>query len=754
MWDKLIRPADRLIDDEARANSRLLAILLIAVIPAGILVSTVPYFFGLEFSLVKALNFKIVSASLLLWLITYSLNRTGYFKISLFFAVSVAFLVIFAEVVNNTNLNAIAFLLLPLLIINVFFPLKYVLSMLIVDIIGIILLPFLFPKFTLGEIISSSAAFISFGGILLIITKIHASNLQNRRDDALKASELRYALISEAVNDGVWDWDLKTNTIYFSPRWKEMLGYQDHEIENVPEEWMRRIHPDDLETVLQELSCFFDKEVQTFNFEYRLKHKDGHDVWVQIQGRSVFDENDIPVRTIGSHSDITSRKNEEEKLQHDVFHDALTGLPNRMLLLNRLQRAIHVSERDKDYRYAVLFLDLDNFKDINDTLGHDAGDRVLIECAHRLQSCARKADIVARLGGDEFVILLENFDNSNDPIIVAKRISDELVKPLQILQTKISLTASIGITYNGPLYTTADALLKDADIAMYQAKDTGRARYQIFDPQMEQEVKGRIERERDLVQAIKNNNFRLVFQPIVSLETGEIFSMEALVRWHHPQRGIIPAVDFISIAEESGHILELSNWVLTEACKQIKNWDQSFPQAKKLSISVNISGKQIENPDFCNFLIHTLQETKLEAKRLHLEITENTIVEDVEQALHVLTEISALGVELHLDNFGTGLSSIAYLHHFPITGLKIDKSFIARLIDQDKEQALVGGIIHLANLLGLDVVAEGIERSDQLSLLKELHCGQGQGFYAAKPMSKEDMELFLAKGKNFFDLNK
>jgi EAL domain-containing protein (putative c-di-GMP-specific phosphodiesterase class I) len=289
---------------------------------------------------------------------------------------------------------------------------------------------------------------------------------------------------------------------------------------------------------------------------------------------------------------------------------------------------------------------------------------------------------------------------------------------------------------------------------MYQAKDTGRAKYAIFDSVMGLKVAKRIEREHELVQAIQNKNFKLTYQPIVSLETGEIFSMEALIRWHHPQRGIIQPDDFIPIAEESGLILRIGNWVLVEACKQIKMWDQEFPQAKNLSMSVNISGKQIASPDFYDFLKRTLQETDLEAHRLHLEITENTIVEDIDQALRTLTEISTLGVELHLDDFGTGYSSIAYLHRFPIKALKIDKSFIDRLLDKNKGQALVGGIIHLANVLDLEVVAEGIEYSNQLALLKELKCGQGQGFYAAKPMYKKDMELILAKNGNIFDLNK
>ncbi|MBT3315498.1 MAG: EAL domain-containing protein [Anaerolineae bacterium] len=289
---------------------------------------------------------------------------------------------------------------------------------------------------------------------------------------------------------------------------------------------------------------------------------------------------------------------------------------------------------------------------------------------------------------------------------------------------------------------------------MYQAKDAGRATYKIFDSQMGEKVTKRIERERELVQAIQNNNFKLTYQPIVALETGEMLSVEALVRWHHPLHGIIQPDDFILIAEETGLILEIGNWVLAEACKQIKIWDQSFPQAKKLSMSVNLSGKQIANPDFFDFLVHTLEETKLQAKRLHLEITENTIVEDAEQALNTLSKISALGVELHLDDFGTGYSSIAYLHNFPIKALKIDKSFIHRLKNQGKGRALIEGIIHLATVLGLDVVAEGIELPEQLTLLKELNCGQGQGFYAAEPMYKEDMEFMLRKSGNIFDLNK
>ncbi len=498
---------------------------------------------------------------------------------------------------------------------------------------------------------------------------------------------------------------------------------------------------------------FFNTGETTFKFEYRLKHKNGHYVWILTRGRAVLDDAGLPLRTVGSHSDITSRKEAEKRLQYEALHDSLTGLPNRMLLLDRLQHAIHFSERDDKYQYAVLFLDLDNFKDINDSLGHDAGDRILIECAERIRSCARSVDTVARLGGDEFIILLEKFDDYNTPVSIAQRISKELSRSSQVLRTEIYLTASIGIVYGSPTYTVANTLLRDADIAMYQAKDAGRATFKIFDAEMGQKVTERIERERALVQAVQNEEFKLAFQPIVSLKTGEMLGLEALVRWHHPQRGIIQPDGFIQIAEETGLIVDIGNWVLLEACRQIKTWEQSFPQTKKLSMSVNISGKQIATPGFFDFLVQTLQETKLEGKRLHLEITENTIVEDAEQALSTLTKISTLGVELHLDDFGTGYSSIGYLHRFPIQALKIDKSFVDRLAEQDKGRAMVGGIIHLANMLNLEVVAEGIEHFEQITLLKELNCGQGQGFYAAKPMYKEDVEFFLAKEGNTFDLS-
>ncbi|MBT3189954.1 MAG: EAL domain-containing protein [Anaerolineae bacterium] len=593
---------------------------------------------------------------------------------------------------------------------------------------------------------------MSFGGLLLIITKTHVENLEKRRKEELEASELRYALIVEAANDGLWDWDLKTNTIYYSPRWKEMLGYEENEISNTPEEWFSRIHPDDRNISSKYLSQVSDKENPAFEYEYRLRHKEEHYLWVLTRGKTILNDTGIPIRTVGSHSNITSRKEAEKQLQYDSLHDALTDLPNRILLLDRLQRAIRFSERDGIYQYAVLFLDLDNFKDINDTLGHDTGDQILVECASRIKSCARNVDTVSRLGGDEFVILLEGIDDDYSPIGIAQRISDELALPFKILQTEIRLTTSIGIVFGNSTYTTANALLRDSDIAMYQAKGAGRAKYEIFDPKMRQKITERIKAERELAQAIQNHDFKLTFQPIVSLETGHMLGLEALVRWHHPQRGIIQPDDFIPIAEETGLILEIGNWVLEEACNQLVAWDQIFPQAKQLSISVNISGQQITNPGFFDLIVSILQKTKLEPNRLHLEITENTIVEDVEQTLHTITKISSLGVELHLDDFGTGYSSIAYLHRFPVKALKIDKSFIARLEHQENGNghALVRGIINLANTLNLDVIAEGIEYSEQFTFLKELNCGQGQGFYASKPVYKEDMELILAEQRKIF----
>jgi diguanylate cyclase (GGDEF)-like protein/PAS domain S-box-containing protein len=749
LWGKLTTPAERLKDIEERANSKLLSSLLLIFFPVGVFVSTIPYLFGSERALSDDLDFIITAGSSLFFLIAYGLNRSGYFKEAVLFAIFISFVVIFTEVVLDTDLEDLAYLLLPLLILNVFFPLKHVLFALALNLTSILLLPVLFPKFVFEDVISSSAAFMSFGGLLLIISKVHLTNLEKRRKKQIETSELRYSLIAQSANDGLWDWDIKTNTVYYSPRWREMLGYEDDEIGNSPLDWINLIHPDDLERATQYLSNFIDNQDATFEFEYRLRHKNGQYIWILTRGKAVLDESGTPIRTVGSHSDISLRKKAEAKLQHDALHDALTGLPNRMLLLDRLQHALHFSERDKNYQYAVLFLDLDKFKDINDSLGHDVGDQILIECAQRIKSCARSVDTVARLGGDEFIILLENFDSSNSPVTIAERIFKELLRPSGILNIEIPMTASIGIVFGNSAYSTPNIILKDADIAMYQAKNAGRARYAIFDSEMGKKVAERIKRERELAQAIQNNDFKLSFQPIVDLSTGEMLGMEALVRWHHAEEGIIQPNEFIPVAEETGLILEIGNWVLEEACKQVKDWEKDHPRVKNLSISVNISGKQITHHEFFDFLVQTLQETKLDPKRLHLEITESTIVEDAEQALKALKRISKLGVQLHLDDFGTGYSSIGYLHRFPISALKIDKTFIDRIAHDGKGRALVEGIIHLAAVLDLNVVAEGIELIEQLTMLKELNCALGQGFYAAKPMYKEDMEL-LFKKEDFF----
>ena len=455
LWEKVTIPADRLTNAEERVNSRLLSALLVIFFPVGIFVSTIPYLFGSELALSDDLDFIIIAGSSLFWVIAYGLNRSGYFKASIAFAITIAIVIIFTEVILDSDLEDLAYFLLPLLIISAFFSLKHVLIALAANLAGIILLPFLFPKFGIEEVLSSSAPFMSFGGLLLIITKVHIANSEKRRKKELEASELRYALIAEAANDGLWDWDLKTNKIYYSARWKEMLGYEDHEIGDTPEEWVKLIHPDDVNISTQHLAFFLNKEDPSFTYEYRLRHKEGHYIWVLTRGRAVLDDTGIPTRTVGSHSDITSRKEAEQRLQHDALHDALTGLPNRMLLLDRLQRAIHFSERDENYQYAVLFLDLDNFKDINDSLGHDAGDQILIDCANRIKSCARSVDTVARLGGDEFIILIEKLDDYNNPVAIAERVFKELLRPSQILQTEIYLTGSLGIVFGSPTYTTA-----------------------------------------------------------------------------------------------------------------------------------------------------------------------------------------------------------------------------------------------------------------------------------------------------------
>jgi diguanylate cyclase (GGDEF)-like protein/PAS domain S-box-containing protein len=442
--------------------------------------------------------------------------------------------------------------------------------------------------------------------------------------------------------------------------------------------------------------------------------------------------------------DITERRRAEEQLLHDAFHDSLTGLPNRALFIDHLRLAVNHCRRRKGYLFAVLFIDMDRFKIINDSLGHLVGDELLITIARRLEICLRDGDTIARLGGDEFTILLDGIKDYSDAQRVAERVQEVLEQPFSLAGRELFITASVGIKYSGGGDEQPEDLLRDADTAMYSAKALGKAQYQVFDARMHSHALTLLQIESDLRRAIDREEFQINYQPIVSLESGRICGFEALVRWRHPERGLILPSDFIPIAEETGLIIQIDRWVLKQACLQMRRWQEALPVTRRMKISVNLSCKQFMQPTIVGQVLETLRETGLDPSSLKLEITESVMMERGDYTMSVLERLSKAGIELSLDDFGTGYSSLSYIHHFPVTALKIDQSFIKR-IGGEQNGEIVRAVIALARNLGMEVVAEGIETVMQLDQLKALGCEQGQGYYFSEPVGEESATELIQK---------
>jgi diguanylate cyclase (GGDEF)-like protein len=452
-------------------------------------------------------------------------------------------------------------------------------------------------------------------------------------------------------------------------------------------------------------------------------------------------------------TELTERKHAEEQMVYSATHDSLTDLPNRVLFLDRLHHRMERAKRHKDYMYAVLFLDLDRFKVVNDSLGHNVGDQLLIEAASRLTDCLRNEDTVARLGGDEFVILLEDIQNATEVTRVAKRIQHDLSLPYDLEGHKVFVFVSMGIVLTVDSYERAEDILRDADIAMYRAKGKGLGGYEIFEPEMLENVMTRLELETHLRKALEHEELVVHYQPILDLWTHRIVGFEALVRWQHPTRGLMPPAEFIPTAEETGLIVPLGYWVLEKACRQIRAWQAQFPADPPLTISVNWSTRQCAESDLAEKIAEVLRETGLDAHTLNLELTESLLMNDTEYTIARLSELRALGVQVQIDDFGTGYSSLGYLHTLPIDTLKIDRSFISRLGINNNGSDIVRMILTLAHDLGMKVIAEGVETDNQLSKLMAMDCEYVQGFLFAEPVDSLEAGALLGKAFDQMDGN-
>ncbi|MBK8466660.1 MAG: EAL domain-containing protein [Chloracidobacterium sp.] len=459
----------------------------------------------------------------------------------------------------------------------------------------------------------------------------------------------------------------------------------------------------------------------------------------------------VPVGRVCCFRDITERNLAEEKLRYYAHHDTLTDLPNRVQFMNHLRQAVERAEGNNYAKFAVLFLDLDRFKVINDSLGHAVGDKLLVAIAERLTTCVRPGDVVARLGGDEFVILLNRSGDTPEVVNVAERLQSRISEPFKIDNYEVFTSASIGIIVSSNVQRKAEDFLRDADAAMYRAKESGKARYEIFDRKMYVQNMNLLQVETDLRHAVERNEFEVLYQPIVNLATGTAHEFEALIRWQHPIHGLVAPNEFVHVAEETGLIIQIGKWILDESCRQVAEWQRRYNLP--LSISVNLSAKQLMHPTLTAQVQDVLSRTGLDPSQLKLEVTESTVMEHSEKSMNILSELDALGVSLSTDDFGTGYSSLSYLQRFPFDRLKIDRSFINIMGESEKSAAIVKTILMLGENLNIEVVAEGIETVSHLEKLRQLGCTAGQGYLFSRPIDREGAERFLDDGANVFANN-
>jgi len=571
-----------------------------------------------------------------------------------------------------------------------------------------------------------------------------------------------FQLISENAADMIALVGSDGRRLYNSPAYQKVLGYSTEDLKGTSS--FEQIHPDDRLRV-SKASENARRTGRGERMEYRIRHKDGSWRTLESTASPIRNARGQTDKLVIVNRDITERKRAEEMLVHNAFHDGLTNLPNRALFLDRLQHALTLSKRHANYKFAVLLIDVDQFKIINDSLGYTAGDELLIQIGRRLRESVRRADMVsrprtsgvpyqpidddtlARLGGDEFAILLDDIRDPVEAVRVAERVQAELAAPFLVNQQEIVISASIGIAASTSPHTQAEDLLRDADIAMYRAKRAGKARCEVSDPAMHANAVKRLRLETDLRKAFDQAEFRVYYQPIVWLQTGRIAGFEALTRWQRPE-GILAPIEFIAVAEETGLIIPMNRQLLREACQHLRSWQSEFPSSPPLTMSVNMTSREFAQPDLASEISKALEQTGVDPACLQLEIIETIAMGDAERSGHVLAQLKALGVRLSIDDFGTGYSSLSRLGRIPVDTLKIDRTFISNMDRDPESREIVRIIIMLAHNLGLKAVAEGTETEEQVNLLKQLNCEMAQGYYFSRPADDQAMLKLLASNRS------
>ena len=547
------------------------------------------------------------------------------------------------------------------------------------------------------------------------------------KQDALREREERYTLALAGAADVVWDWDLRASRLTLSSRWREILGLSTA-LSGAPSDWLDRVHPEDAAPLRAALASHFEGRTASLEHEHRVRHADGDWRWLAVRGAARRDTSGAAIRVAGLMSDVTRHRLVVERMAHDARHDALTGLPNRTLFLDLLRHSFYRTRRHEDYRFAVLFIDIDRFKTVNDAFGHEAGDQLLQQIARRLESCLREGDTLARHGGDEFTMWLDDVRGAADAIRVADRVHEVMREPFELSGQKVSSSASIGAAVGSSNYKQAEDVLRDADVAMYRAKALGKARTSVFQREAgETPPPSMLQMETDLRSALLRNELLLHYMPIVDVATGKVKGLEALARWQHPRLGLVQPAKFLSLAMETGLIVSIDQWVLRTASRQLHDWRRELAGAAKCSISVNFSQKLLEERDLGSQIDRVLRDAHLAPADLNLDINESSMNNGDAPSRGMIAELHQRGLGLHMDDFGTGKLWLRHLHASDVDSIKIDRSFLS-------ERQILSRLVSMARELGKKVIAEGVETAEQLRLVREVGCEQAQGFFFTPPL--------------------
>jgi diguanylate cyclase (GGDEF)-like protein/PAS domain S-box-containing protein len=567
---------------------------------------------------------------------------------------------------------------------------------------------------------------------------------EREAEDALAVSQERFAAAIRGANDGIWDWDMSTGAFFASPRFRALLGIPEDEECTTVDQWLARIAPSDMERVRFELDLHVRGLTPHFESEYQVLDPDGYPRWMDSRGQALRREDGTPYRMAGSLTDITERKRQEEQLLSNAFYDDLTGLPNRALFMDRASFLLSRLQRDGGYAFGMLVLDIDRFKTVNDSLGHVAGDELLTEVSGRIRTVLHTGDTLSRLGGDEFGVLMDDLNETPEAAELAARILEVLSTPFDLGAHEVFASASIGIAKGLPTHSGAEDLFREADTAMYRAKEAGRGRFEVFDPVMHRAAVSTLRIEAELRRALERDELEPYFQPVVELKSGRVVGCEALVRWNHPERGVLGPYDFLPVAEETGLIVGVGEAVLRGACARLREWnDAGLP---RITVAVNVSVNQMLQDGLVETVRSVLQETGVDPASLELEVTESVVMKDPDAVGRKLQAIADLGVSLSIDDFGTGYSSLGYLKRFPFSALKIDRSFVMDLPEDADDGMIVEAVISLAHSLKMRVIAEGVETEEQ----REFLVGRGaecmQGFLVSPPVTAGAFRALLEQG--------